>query len=274
VDLMKKISQLKVSRRSILKTAAGTGALLAAPAYLRRVYAQEDTVTIMGVDTAALDDWSQFEKGVGAKIQFEGMNSNPGVFRQEVVANAIGERIDIVLMDGGIEDDLGEKGFFLPLTGEGILSWGEVPDSVLKSPLAQGPTGTQFGLPVVMNADSFAYYPAEVGEDEPLSYAVLFDSERTKGRVALENNYMTTFAMAALYVNASGRHKIVEPSNMTPEEAKAVADFLIERKQAGQFRTFWSTWEESIDLLSSKDSRRNQLLGACGPRDSRRKAAR
>lgn len=250
---MNKFSKFEISRRSVLKAGVGATTMLAAPAFLRRAYAADDTVTIMGVETAALDDWSQFEKATGVKVQFEGMASDPGIFRQEVVANTIGDRIDILLMDGGIEDDLGEKGFFLPLTGEGVPSWSKVPADVLKSPLAQGPTGTQFGLPVVMNADSFAYYPDEIGEAEPLSYSVLFDSEKTKGRVALENNWMTTFPMAATYVNASGRHKIVDPSNMTAEEAKAVADFLIERKNAGQFRTFWSTWEESVDLLSSKE---------------------
>lgn len=244
---------LLMTRRSLLTTASAAGAALAMPAYIRRAQAEESTVTIMGVETAALDDWGLFEKATGVTIKFEGMNSDPGVFRQEVVANSVGDRVDIMLMDGGIEDDLGEKGFFMPLTGDDIPSWSKIPASVLKSPLAQGPTGTQYGLPVVMNADSFAYYPDELGEKEPLSYSVLFENDKTKGRVALENNWMTTFPMAAMYVNASGKHAIADPANMSAEEAKAVADFLIERKKAGQFRTFWSTWEESVDLLASKE---------------------
>ncbi len=149
------------------------------------------------------------------------MGSDPGIFRQEVVANEIGERVDIVLMDGGIEDDLGEKGFFLPLTGEGVPTWSKISPEILKSPLATGPTGIQYGLPVVMNADSFAYYPEEIGEDEPLSYALMFESEKTLGKVALENTWLTTFPMAAMYLASTGRAKIANVSDMTAEEAKS-----------------------------------------------------
>jgi spermidine/putrescine-binding protein len=64
---------------------------------------------------------------------------------------------------------------------------------------------------------------------------------------------MTTFPMAASYVSTSGRHPVADPADMTADEAKAVADYLIERKKAGQFRSFWSSWEESVSLLASKD---------------------
>lgn len=242
-----------LSRRSFLKASAAAGGIMTFPAIIGRARAADNTIHIMGVETAALDDWSAFEKQTGLKVEFEGMGSDPGIFRQEVVANEIGERVDIVLMDGGIEDDLGEKGFFMPLTGEGVPTWSKISPEILKSPLATGPTGIQYGLPVVMNADSFAYYPEEIGEDEPLSYALMFESEKTLGKVALENTWLTTFPMAAMYLASTGRAKIANVSDMTAEEAKTVADFLIERKKAGQFRTFWSTWEESVDLLSSKE---------------------
>lgn len=240
-----------ISRRTILKAGAAGFAGLAAPAVLRPAHAAGDTVRIMGVETAALDDWSAFEAETGLTVEYEGIGSDPGIFRQQVVANEIGERVDILLMDGGIEDDLGEKGFFLEIDPGAIPSWGDASPDVVGSPLAQGPSGKQFGLPVVMNADSFVYFPDEIGEDEPLSYALLFESEKTLGRVALENGWLTTFPMAAIYLNGTGRTQIAEPSNMTPEEARQVADFLIERKRAGQFRAFWSTWEESIDLVAS-----------------------
>ena len=40
---------------------------------------------------------------------------------------------------------------------------------------------------------------------------------------------------------------------MTPEEAKMVADFLIERKKAGQFRAFWATYEEQVSLFVNRE---------------------
>jgi spermidine/putrescine-binding protein len=51
-------------------------------------------------------------------------------------------------------------------------------------------------------------------------------------------------------LKANNLATIGNPSNMTPSEAKATVDFLIERKKAGQFRTLWRTWEESVDLLA------------------------
>ena len=244
-----------INRRMLLRTAAvAVPTMLASPAILtRRAFAQDSVIRILGVETAALEDWSDFVKETGLTVEFEGMNSDPGIFRQQVVANEIGERIDIILMDGGIEDDLGEKGFFAELDLAAIPGATDVPAGIMSSPLATGPSGKQFGMPVVMNADSFAYYPDEIGEDEPLSYALLFDSEKTKGRIALENTWLTTLPMAALYTNHVGLTSVTDPANMTPDEAHAVVDFLVERKKAGQFRTFWSTWEESIDLMSRKE---------------------
>lgn len=243
----------RISRRTILKAGAAGFAGLAAPAIIRPAHAAGDTIRIMGVETAALDDWSAFEAETGLKVEYEGIGSDPGIFRQQIVANEIGERVDIVLMDGGIEDDLGEKGFFQEIDAGAIPSWSKASPDIVGSPLAQGPSGKQFGLPVVMNADSFVYAVDEIGEDEPLSYALLFESDKTMGKVALENGWLTTFPMAAIYMNGTGRTQIAEPSNMTPDEARQVSDFLIERKRAGQFRAFWSTWEESIDLVASRE---------------------
>ena len=252
-DLTTPLGRPGLSRRAVLKAAAAGAAVLTAPALIRRAHAAAPTVRIMGVETAALNDWSSFEKETGLKVEFTGINSDPGIFRQEVVANAAGERIDIFLMDGGIEDELGAKGFFAPIDPAKVKGWSEAPAAVMNSPLAQGPDGKQYGMPVVMNADSFAYYPEVIGEEEPLSYALLFESDKTLGKVALENTWLTSLPMAATYLKVAGKQAIGDPSNMTPEEAKAVVDFLIARKKAGQFRALWSTFEESIDLMARKE---------------------
>lgn len=242
-----------LSRRAVLKGTVAGAAVLATPALIGRARAETPTVRIMGVETAALDNWSAFEKETGLKVEFTGINSDPGIFRQEVVANAAGERIDIFLMDGGIEDELGAKGFFAPIDPAKVKGWSAAPAAVMDSPLAQGPDGRQYGMPVVMNADSFAYYPEAIGEEEPLSYALLFESEKTLGKVSLENTWLTSLPMAATYLKVAGKQAIGDPSNMTPAEAKAVVDFLIARKKAGQFRALWSTFEESIDLMARKE---------------------
>ena len=40
---------------------------------------------------------------------------------------------------------------------------------------------------------------------------------------------------------------------MTPAEIKTVVDFLIEKKKAGQFRVIWSSFEQSVNLLTSRE---------------------
>lgn len=242
-----------LDRRTLLKGAAAGALVLATPALTGRARAATPVVRIMGVETAAINDWAPFEKETGLTVEFTGINSDPGIFRQEVVANAAGERIDIFLMDGGIEDELGTKGFFTAIDPARVAGWKDAPAAVMNSPLAQGPDGTQYGMPVVMNADSFAYYPDAIGEEEPLSYALLFESDKTLGKVALENTWLTSLPMAATYLKVSGKQAIGDPSNMTPDEAKAVVDYLIERKKAGQFRALWSTFEESIDLMARRE---------------------
>lgn len=235
----------------MLQTAAAMTGILAMPGIIGRAAAQGDVVRILGLSTAQLDDWSAFEKETGIKVEYTPYaGADPGVDRQEIIANSAGDRFDLFIMGGSLGNDVGPLGFFMPLTGKDVPSWSEVPDYVMHSPLARGPDGTQWGMPVVMNADSFGYVVDEIDEEEPLSWAVLFENEKALGRCGLENTVATTFAMAAMYVKAKGDMPINDPANLTPEEAKAVADFLIQRKRAGQFRAMWTTWEESVDLFA------------------------
>jgi putative spermidine/putrescine transport system substrate-binding protein len=237
------------SRRQLLKSTAAIAATLAMPGIIGRAAAAGETIRILGLSTAQLNDWSGFEKETGLKVEFTAHSAtDPGAERQEIVANAAGDSYDLFILSGSLGNDVGPVGF-LPLTGESVPSWSKVPEYVMRSPLAVGPDGTQWGMPVIMNADSFAYVVDEIDEEEPLSYSVLFENNKALGRVALENGWATTMAFAAMYVKAKGEVPIEDPANLRPEEARAVADFLIARKKAGQFRAMWSTWEESIDMF-------------------------
>ena len=40
---------------------------------------------------------------------------------------------------------------------------------------------------------------------------------------------------------------------MEPAEVKAVCGFLIDKKKQGQFRTFWNGFQQSVDLLVSRE---------------------
>lgn len=243
--------ETRPSRRDFLR---GATALSMATLFSQAARADEDTVQIMGVETAALDDWSEYQAETGLKVAFTGINSDIGIFRQEVVANSAGDNIDIFLMDGGIQEELGPGGFFLPIDGSRVPGWSDMPESLRNSPLLTDSKGTLYGIPAVLNADSFAYYPELTPDNgKPLSFSLLFESDVTKGKVGLEDNWLTTLAMAAAFLKASKNMAIENPSSMTAEECKKVVDYLIERKKAGQFRALWKSYDESVDMLGSQE---------------------
>ena len=45
--------------------------------------------------------------------------------------------------------------------------------------------------------------------------------------------------------------KYGDKGNMTKPEIDKTIAFLIEQKKAGQFRAFWKSFQESVDLMSS-----------------------
>ena len=243
------------SRRNFLKGSAALGAAIAAPAILktspRQARADENTIRIIGPNVIALEDWSAFTAETGLTVEWKGIASDPGVFLKEAIADEAGEDFDMFCFDGGVEDRLVPEGLILPIDEAAMKRWEGVPDNVKRSPLLRTKDGTQYGVPIVFNADSFAYFPDLIDREEPLTYDLLFDSEVTMGKVSLEDTWLTTFAMAGMYLKHHGLATIDQPSNMTLEEAKTTADFLIERKNAGQFRSLWGTWEESIDLMAN-----------------------
>jgi spermidine/putrescine-binding protein len=81
---------------------------------------------------------------------------------------------------------------------------------------------------------------------------VLFDNEKTKGLVALDDSFFTLQHCAA-YLKWNKMADIGNPGNLTSSECETVADFLIERKEAGQFRTFWATFDEQVSLLLNRE---------------------
>ena len=244
----------QISRRGLLRGAAALGgAALASPFYARNAFAATGKVRILGVTTCALPSWEGFVADTGMEIEFVPIDSNPGLYVQEVVANEVGDDFDRFVFDGGIEDRLGASGHFQALDPAAMKMWDAVSGDVKASPLLQGLDGDQFGAPIVFNADSFGYWVGDVaGADEELSWGLVFENEKMLGKIGLEDTWLTTLPNAALYLKGKGA-SIGDPSNMTPDEAKMVVDFLIERKKAGQFRAFWHSYEESVDMLGNKE---------------------
>jgi putative spermidine/putrescine transport system substrate-binding protein len=56
---------------------------------------------------------------------------------------------------------------------------------------------------------------------------------------------------AAMIMEAMGNIKYADKGNMTKDEIDKTIDFLIKAKSDGQFRAFWKSFDESVNLMAS-----------------------
>jgi putative spermidine/putrescine transport system substrate-binding protein len=255
-------SQLDLSRRDMLKSIAATGALALGGTFgLNRLAnaAASSTVRAYGVTTAQLKDWSILQKSTGLKMEYVGSGNDVGVFMRDVMASQMGNKVDLFIFEGGTQNILGPQGAYLVIDEKNpeLKLWQRTPDTWKRSQTVLGSDGKQYGVPVIGNADSFGYFPDKLGINPDgsadVSWKMMFDDDRTRGRVGYDKTWNYSIGVAALYLNSTGKAKIVNPADPSPAEAKTVVDFLVARKKAGQFRTLVSSFEEQIQLLSNHE---------------------
>jgi putative spermidine/putrescine transport system substrate-binding protein len=254
-------SQFELSRRDLIKNiAAAGGAAAMLPAIgIGPAYAADPVVRGYGVTTAQLKDWSIMTKSIGVQMEFTGTNNSVGIFLRDVVATQLGDKADIFIFESGTEDILGPKGLYLKIdeSNPQLTLWKRTPDEWKRSEVVTGKDGVQYGVPVIGNADSFGYFPDKIGAAadglEELSWSLMFDSEKTRGRVGYDQTWTYSIGVAGLYLMSLGKAKIADVADMTGPEAKVVVDYLITRKKAGQFRTLQSAFEEQVQLLTNRE---------------------
>ncbi|QBX36043.1 extracellular solute-binding protein [Paracoccus liaowanqingii] len=104
-------------------------------------------------------------------------------------------------------------------------------------------------VPTIYNADTLGIRPDLIGR--PIeSYAELFNPE-FKGKTALVNVPGTGILDAANAFEAMGEITYGDKGNMTREEIDFTINNLIELKRAGQFRAFWLSFDESVNLMAA-----------------------
>ena len=104
-------------------------------------------------------------------------------------------------------------------------------------------------MPTIYNADTVGIRPDLIGR--PIeSWAELFNPE-FKGKTAMVNIPQIGIMDAAMALEAMGEITYVDKGNMTREEIDHTINRLIELKRAGQFRAFWSTFDESVNLMAA-----------------------
>jgi putative spermidine/putrescine transport system substrate-binding protein len=114
---------------------------------------------------------------------------------------------------------------------------------------AKGPTAWLTGIPTITNADTLGIRPDLIGR--PItSWADLINPE-FKGKAALNESPTTGVIDVAMAVEARGVVKYGNKGNMTRDEIDKTIDLMIEIKKSGQFRSFWTTFDQSVNLMAS-----------------------
>ena len=114
---------------------------------------------------------------------------------------------------------------------------------------AAAPTDWLTGVPTVTNAATLGIRPALVGRPVT-SWADLISAD-FKGKAALQDQPTVGVIDVAMAMEASGQIKYRDKGNMTRAEIDQTIDTMMKIKSAGQFRSFWTTFDQSVNLMAS-----------------------
>ena len=193
--------------------------------------------------------WERLKKDLGITLKFEDNGNDTGPVITKMIAGNAATEYDMGGLQGGAERELAEAGKILPWDLEKIPNWKSVWDWASAIPYTKW-QGKQYGLPVVINADSMIYLPEYVGEID--TYAAVFDP-KLKGKTAMEDAWINSVIFTAIFLKENALQKIIDPGDLTEDELGGVMEFLIKKKKDGQFRTFWNGWEQGLNLIVTRE---------------------
>ncbi|SFD78459.1 ABC transporter substrate-binding protein [Roseivivax sediminis] len=241
-----------MGRRRLLQLAgAGSAAALTGGLALpRAAFAQSGEVAFWGTGTLDIGDaWSRLTEETGLELSFTDNGNDMGPVVARLAAGNANALYDIGGFQGGAEKELFRQGNIVPWDTSKLSNFGSLWQWAKDIPyLREG--DDQIGLPTVVNADSIIYRRDKLGVVD--SYGVIFDPAM-KGRVAMEDAWINSAIFTAMYLKESENAPIEEPGNLTEDELGLVMEFLIKHKTDGQFRTFWSGWEQGVQLVADEE---------------------
>jgi putative spermidine/putrescine transport system substrate-binding protein len=140
--------------------------------------------------------------------------------------------------------------------GRKIIQQGITPTMVLYATDATGQkvTGgaqTEWvtAIPTVTNGDTLGIRPDLVGR-KVASWADILSAD-FKGKAAIQDNPAIGVIDVAMALEAGGHVKYGNKGNMTKEEIDKTVKIMMDVKQSGQFRSFWSSFDQSVNLMAS-----------------------
>ena len=141
------------------------------------------------------------------------------------------------------------------LTPDSVIAQGTAPHTVGfvegkdSTTFASGPTDWLTMVPTIYNADTLGIRPDLVGR-EITTWADIMDPA-FKGKTSILNIPSIGIMDAAMIMEALGEVQYADKGNMTKEEIDKTIEFLIKAKKDGQFRAFWKSFDESVNLMAS-----------------------
>jgi putative spermidine/putrescine transport system substrate-binding protein len=269
----------KITRRRVLKGAAATAGLAAGSGLVSgfpTIWAQNlkdvKLLHVGGSYSAIIDIGKQASKDLGFQVEMQSAD-HPTLLNRLISQPA---SIDIADIEFWFQNYMIGRNVIQPIEVKKFKWWdkvvpiftkGEYPDgrkvsaqgtlpfkvqyveSADAKKFATKPTDLITGVPIVYNADTLGIRPDLIG-GKIESWAELLNP-KYKGKSAILDVPGIGIMDAAMAIEARGDIKYGDKGNMTKAEIDKTITILIDAKKGGQFRAFWTTFDESVNLMAS-----------------------
>ncbi|SMF68869.1 putative spermidine/putrescine transport system substrate-binding protein [Tistlia consotensis] len=141
------------------------------------------------------------------------------------------------------------------LTPDSVIAQGTAPHTVgfvegkNSTSFAKQPTEWMTLIPTIYNGDTLGIRP-DLIKKPVKNWRDLLDSDYV-GKASILNIPSIGIMDAAMVCESLGKVTYADKGNMTREEIDKTMAVLTEAKKAGQFRAFWKTFDESVNLMAS-----------------------
>jgi putative spermidine/putrescine transport system substrate-binding protein len=264
------------TRRSVLKGAAATATVAAANAIgAPTIWAQnikDVTLRQFGTGVSNLNEVAEkVKEDLGFTLQMTALDSDAVTQRAATQPNSF-DIADIeywickkVWPTGNLQamdtskitnfDKISPIFITGKLTPESVVAQGTAPSTVGFVESADGtsfapePTGWMTLIPTIYNADTLGIRPDLIGR--PIEHWSELLNPEFKGKASILDISSIGIMDMAMVCESMGEIQYGDKGNMTKEEIDKTIAIFTEAKQNGQFRAFWKTFDESVNLMAS-----------------------
>ena len=263
----------KVSRRSMLKGGAAfaAGTTLGAP----MIWAQnikDVTLRQFGTGVSNLNDVAnKVKEDLGFTLEMTALDSDSVTQRAATQPNSF----DIADIEYWICKKVWPTGNLQAMDTSKIKNYDKIvgifrngklnPDSTIAQGTAphtvgftEGPDGKGFVdnesgwmtlIPTIYNADTLGIRPDLIGR--PINNWFELLNPEFKGKASILDISSIGIMDMAMVVESMGEYTYPDKGNMTREEIDLTMKIFTEAKKNGQFRAFWKSFDESVNLMAS-----------------------